>query len=238
MDASRTGTSAGGSRAWRRSSARCAPRAVPCFSSTRATRSRARPSRRSPSPAEPGGEGPDHRRDEPRRLRRDGRRQPRLRLRPRAPGGIAAAGALSDALGQRPGRGRPQRLRAVRGEVSRRRARRDPRARHEPDGQLAQPDSAPGTSVHGSRRRRAHLGPDASRGREVRRRRHPRARRVREGPGDGQGRDPEGAATERMPSRPRCRASTSSSPATATPSSRRGGSATSGCPSPGAGAKS
>ena len=46
----------------------------------------------------------DRARDEPRRLRRDGHRQPRVRLRPRAPRGVAQAGALSLSLRQRDGR--------------------------------------------------------------------------------------------------------------------------------------
>ena len=74
------GTSARASRASRRRSRRSAPRAPVAASATPATRSRARRSRRSRSPG--AGDGrPDRRGDEPDGIRRDGRRQPRVRLR-------------------------------------------------------------------------------------------------------------------------------------------------------------
>ena len=69
---------------------------------------------------------PDHRGDEPHRLRRDDRRQPRVRLRRRAAGRVPAAGEVPLAVGQHADVRRPAGVPALRRQADRRRARRNP----------------------------------------------------------------------------------------------------------------
>ena len=76
---------------------------------------------------DPGHRRPDGARHEPRGLRRDGGRQPRVRLRPGAAGEVAVGGEVSLALGQHRGKGRQAGLFPVPGQDSQRRSCRHPR---------------------------------------------------------------------------------------------------------------
>ena len=114
------------------------------------------PSRRSPSRA--GGDGrSDRRRDEPRRLRRDGGRQPRVRLRSRALRRRESEARFPWLSANTVGRtGSPPSRPTSSGD--RRRARRDPRARHAGRRELGEPDVSRRGCVSETPSRRAKRG--------------------------------------------------------------------------------
>ena len=157
--------------------------------------------------------------DEPGQPRRDGCRKT-TSTSARASGGVAEAGALPDALGQRVRRGRPQRLRAYVVETI------GACASASSGSSGARPTLAPsrcppGPPVHRSRRRRAdsvRVLRDDEKWTSSSSSRTSASRRTRL----GERCSPEGGATAPTRSQRRSPASTSSLPATLTSSSRRG----------------